>query len=36
VSFLKTAAPTETCKVTVALNTNSGGTFYLDNLGFIK
>jgi len=36
VNFLKTAAPTETCKVTVALNTNSGGTFYLDNLGFIK
>jgi hypothetical protein len=36
VNFLKTAAPTETCKVTVALNTNSGGTFFLDNLGFIK
>jgi hypothetical protein len=35
VTFLSSAASTEACRVTVDLNTNPGGTYYLDNMGFI-
>jgi len=36
VSFLKSASATETCRVTVAVNTNPGGSVFLDNLGFVQ
>lgn len=34
-TFLQGAPATEGCVVTVALNSNPGGSFYLDNMGFI-
>jgi hypothetical protein len=36
VSFLKSAAATETCRATVVANLNPGGSLFLDNMGFIQ